>query len=107
MFIDLPWFFSGVHLTNEVFDPQDQSADHGEETEEVSSVGQLLATALAQRLQLEPGIDHFSFPARDFAGFVTGIGSLQPRRIFLDALNLTMQRLKILQATTKPINVYS
>lgn len=48
----LPWFFSRVHLADEVIDPQDECAHHGEETEEVSSVGQLLTSTLAQRLQL-------------------------------------------------------
>lgn len=37
--IYIPWFFGRVHLANEVIDPQDEGAYHGEETEKVTSVG--------------------------------------------------------------------
>ena len=97
----LPWFFGGVHLTDEVLDPQDESADHGEEPEEVTGVSQFLATSFTEGLQLEPGVDHFGLTTSDLAGLIAGVGCLQPGRIFLDALNLTMQRLKILKVIIK------
>ena len=50
------------HLANKIIDPQYQGTDHGEEAEEVASVGQFLASTIAQILQLEPAIDHLSLP---------------------------------------------
>ena len=72
----LPWFFGVCHLANKIIDPQHQGTDHGEEAEEVASVGQFLASTIAQILQLEPAIDHLSLPTGDLAGLVSGVGGL-------------------------------
>lgn len=86
----VPWLFGCVHLPDEVINPEDERAYHGEESEKVTCVGQFLTSALAQGLQLKPGIDNLSFSASNLTSFVSSVSRLEPLRIFLDTLDLTL-----------------
>ena len=92
---DVLGFLRGLHMADEVVHPQHQVADHAEEAEEISRVGQLVLSGLDGHLEVAPGLDDFGFSVGDFFSLVAGVGGLQLGGFFLHRLNLFGERQQI------------
>ena len=85
---DVFGFLRRLHVSDEVVHPQHQVADHAEEPEEVTGIGQLVLPALDGHLEEAPGFHHFGLSVGNLLGLVARVGGLQFGRFLLHGLDL-------------------